>query len=186
MANDPAHFCFLDLETTGLDPVQCKILEVAAIVTNRDLCPLSHFSSVVRPLGDTVQMLMPPNLIKMHRDSGLLQEIAQKSEEYAAIGLEDVQKALVEFLRQYPSMILAGFSVHFDKEFLRFHMPVVLGLFGYKIMDVSAIKIAARLWRPDVPESHPDQVSKHRALDDCREAIRSLQHYGRHLFQLPG
>ena len=42
--------------------------------------------------------------------------------------------------------VLAGNSVHMDKEFLRKEMPLILDHLHYRIVDVSTIKELARRW----------------------------------------
>lgn len=175
-----AQFAWLDLETTGLNPQKDHILEIAVVVTDAQLNQIDSFESVV---ANREYLSINPFVTKMHLNSGLFNSLQQAALNYQAISVDDIQNQLVSFLRKYPPLILAGLSVHFDKEFLRAHMPAVFGLFSHKLFDASTLKMAARAWGPDMPEyDFGGNQPAHRATADCLEAIEVARHYKRILF----
>ena len=70
---------------------------------------------------------------------------------------------------------LCGASVHFDRRFLRRHMPKVTSLLHYRNIDVSGIRECARRWDPllEIPEVE----SGHRAVADLRDSIELLRFF---------
>jgi hypothetical protein len=63
---------WLDLETTGLDPMLGHILEVGLIVTDRNLDRVFSFSQVFRPELDIYSDDYQMRALEMHHASGLL------------------------------------------------------------------------------------------------------------------
>jgi oligoribonuclease len=55
-------------------------------------------------------------------------------------------------------------------------MPRLESFLHYRNLDVSSLKILARLWAPHVAEGFQKE-NRHLALDDIRESIAELQHY---------
>ena len=53
-----AKLLWVDLEMTGLDPEQDRILEVAAIATNWDLEPIAEMTAVVKVSEELMKMRM--------------------------------------------------------------------------------------------------------------------------------
>jgi len=79
--------------------------------------------------------------------------------------------------------LLAGNTVHADKEFLRREMPEVLGWLGYRILDVSAIKEAARRWCGEgVLAGIPAKKGVHEAREDILESIEEARYWKATLF----
>jgi len=74
-------FCFIDLETTGLDPEMDRILEVAWVFTNQDFAPISpERTFVIDHEDDWPQALSLFNsaaqvVQDMHTQSGLYSEM---------------------------------------------------------------------------------------------------------------
>lgn len=91
------------------------------------------------------------------------------------------QFQVLEFIKKHiPEKcvgILAGNSVHMDKEFLRREMPLVLSHLHYRLLDVSTVKILAQSWYPEIFARCPAKKGAHRALDDILESISELKFY---------
>lgn len=47
----PKHILWMDLEMTGLDPAQDRIMEVAAIITDWDFKPIATYEAVKKLAG---------------------------------------------------------------------------------------------------------------------------------------
>ena len=76
---------------------------------------------------------------------------------------------------------MAGNSICQDRRFLAREMPELERYFHYRNLDVSALKILAQLWAPDVASGF-DKDSDHRALADIRDSVAELKWYRAQLF----
>lgn len=161
---------WLDLETTGLDPNICKILEVAVseadFTSPWDAKPVYHAVLGYLYIPQAKLDLMDPFVVDMHTKNGLLAECKTSN-----LSTWDVAKQLaciipeIEDKEERP--ILAGSTIGFDMSFLRVHMPAVAARFSHRLYDVSAIKLFCRsLGMTKVPKAEA-----HRAKDDVLESI---------------
>lgn len=159
---------WLDLETTGLKPYADDILMVAAARTDEAGNITESREWVVcwdRPTAGIDQIV-----VKMHTENGLWDRA--RSEEGRR--LSEVRSELAEFIG--PSKpILAGSSIHFDRGFLQAQMPAADAALHYRMLDVSALKVAAGVW--GLPEYR--KVKKHLALDDVKASIAEFMHWKR-------
>lgn len=163
--------CFLDLETTGLDPTRCEILEVACVLAKEDLVPFARFERVIRDESDPFTHGWEHVAYLMHRQSGLLEECRGSTTDLTAAGL-----ALHDFLAEHLGKNLAnlaGNSVHFDRGFVAVHWPRILHFFSHRHLDVSALRIAAELRGKPRWEGE----TAHRAMADCESSIEQLRYY---------
>jgi oligoribonuclease len=156
---------WLDIETTGLDPVNDKILELAMFNDETGYV----FERVFYHDGEG----LPPFILDMHTKNGLLSECA-RSEVLPC----EIEANAVAWLPGYAEehegvdkdVQLAGSSVHFDLSFLRVHMPILAGAFSHRLFDVSAIKLfCERLGMRPI-----SKANAHRALDDIAESRNHL------------
>lgn len=165
-------FVFLDTETTGLDARKHCLIEVGARI----------FDDKFRDTGQSFHSLITPALgaaaaadayaMDMHVKTGLFQRALDCQN-----GVKHVEDELLAWLEQAGKLpILSGNSVHFDRGFLRQHMPRVDGVFSHRHLDVSAVRMA--LWF--INGSDPMTVEKkrvHTAHDDLEETLAELRSY---------
>lgn len=144
---------WLDLETTGLDPAIRRVLEVGVIVTTPDLVEIDRFHSVVSAFD-----------LRILRD-WLRAQLGEHAPDVGGVDEGD----------RVPR--LAGSSVHFDRGFLRRHLPYVDVLFHYRHIDVGALNECARLWWPEAYEKRPAQRRLHRAIPDLEDTLALARHY---------
>ena len=91
--------------------------------------------------------------------------------------------ALLQYIRTYVPKprkgLLAGSSVHCDKEFLnKKPYAKVMEHLHYRILDVSSIKEAARRWAPEETlEKVPRKKGLHQAREDILESIEEARYY---------
>lgn len=80
--------------------------------------------------------------------------------------------------------LLAGNTVHADKAFLiKDPWTRVIKHLHHRILDVSAIKEAARRWAPDdVLKKSPQKAGKHEAKADILESIEEAKFYKNKFF----
>lgn len=169
-----------DLETTGLDPDNNAILEVAVIVTDDHLNEIGLFQSLVHPDYDPSTLKEAGACWEGHRENGLIDELCRLYEECVLPSVYDTERNIFEFLstalaagdKKPP---LAGSTISFDRGFLAKHMPLVLTKIHYRNIDVSSIRELALRWRPELET--PEKKGAHRALDDIRESINLLKFY---------
>ncbi len=174
MVRSPDHLIWVDLEATGLDPETRVILEIACLVTDKDLNELGEgVDLVIHQAGRAIGQL-DPWCRRQHGISGLL-EASRTSK----VSLAEAEAQTLAYVRRYclvRKSPLCGNSVCFDRRFLIRHMPKLEACFHYRNVDVSSIKELARRWRPGVVEK-VTKASRHRALDDLRESIAELRLY---------
>ncbi|KAJ9621268.1 Phosphatidylinositol 3,4,5-trisphosphate-dependent Rac exchanger 2 protein [Taxawa tesnikishii (nom. ined.)] len=125
-------------------------------------------------------------------DAGYEAVIHHSQEQMDAMGecksAEQVATELLEYVQKYApepkKALLAGNTVHADKAFLvkEPYRKVVRHL-HHRILDVSAIKEAAKRWAPiDVLKASPQKAGKHEAKADILESIEEARYYKKVFF----
>ena len=179
---------WLDIETTGLDPNTCHILEIATIVTDLNLEILEEGPSIVVAQPSEVLDGMNEWCRDTHTRTGLLKESAS-----SVNSLFDAERITGEFLDKYRGeqrLPMCGNSIAFDRAFLEVHMPSLAGSFHYRNIDVSTVKMLARYWYPDLSFKKEgggniwtvEGETHHRAIDDIRASIAELKLYRKAFF----
>lgn len=165
--------CWLDIETTGLNPVEDKILELAYVVTDMSLSGELGSCDYLFPTSGRFadQFVMDEFVTNMHTESGLLEALEEVPYVPLTIAQLTVEDDLAKIMAEHgiQKLYLGGMSVHFDRSFLKEWMPAVEKLFHHRHADVSSFKIlwdVAGLEKLQVPNPNP-----HRAIYDCYEAI---------------
>jgi oligoribonuclease len=171
---------------TGLDLGKDALIEVAALVTDRDLNVLGEGVDVVVHADDQVLAGMPEIVRAMHERSGLTEE-ARRSTVSLAEAEDRVLDYVTTHVKDPGSAPLCGNSIATDRGFLARDMPRLDAHLHYRMIDVSSIKELCRRWYPRVYFGQPAKGLAHRALADIRESIRELEYYRRTIFvPLPG
>lgn len=171
----PTKLLWVDLEMTGLDPAQDPILEVAAEVTDFAFKTLANYEAIVRQPREAVVERMGKNIwwkdFPENRD-----EFVHKMDSDQAKPPEQVERELVELVEQQfgpEPAVLAGNSIHNDRNFIRAQWPQLDLKLHYRMLDVSAWKVFMQ-GRYGV-EFEKKEV--HRAFDDIQASIAELQYY---------
>lgn len=167
------YLCFLDFETTGLDPrAGAEPIEVAALVTDDRLNELGRFEAPLIPLRNTG--MWDPFCVELHAKSGLL----DLSFEHGA-DRDVVETQLADFLACVAPagapLHLAGNSVHFDRGFLKVYFPDVESRFHHRHLDVSSVRMTAEVFAPEAPALGGEKP--HRAMADVFRSIEELRHW---------
>lgn len=164
---------------TGLDTDNDTILSIACFITDAQLSLLDSqgWEATIHHDASTLAR-MDEWCTTTHSRSGLTAACiaSTTTAQHAADGLLAYVQRYVPEPR---SGLLAGNSVHFDREFLRRgpYRKVVEHL-TYRILDVSAIKEAARRWAPpEVLRQAPRKRELHQARQDILESIEEARFY---------
>lgn len=179
MSTTNGKLIWIDLEMTGLDPNKDKIVEIATIITDAKLDVLAEGPDLVIYQPPVVTNNMIAWCQEHFAESGLLNAIHDSK-----TSLAEAEEQTLNFLKKHcptNSALLAGNSVHIDREFIRVNMPKLAAFVHYRIIDVSTIKELALRWYPHIP-AFP-KVEPHRAHDDILESIDELKYYQARIFK---
>ena len=175
---------WIDCEMTGLDLESDRLIEIAALVTDADLNVLGEGIDVVIHADDAALDGMVDVVAKMHRSSGLTEEVRAST-----IDLATAEAMVMDYIRslvpQAKTAPLAGNSIATDRGFLTRDMPTLDDYLHYRMIDVSSIKELCRRWYPKIYYGQPEKGLAHRALADIQESIRELRYYRRIAFVPP-
>ena len=177
--NKKKNLIWIDLEMTGLDTSNDQIIEIATIVTDRNLQEIAIGPELVIHQGESVMAAMDEWNTQHHGKSGLTERVlASKTT------AEEAEQETLDFLAQFVEQgasPMCGNSICQDRRFMARQMPRLEAFFHYRNLDVSTLKILAQNWAPNVSKSFR-KTSSHRALNDVRDSIAELIHYREHLF----
>ena len=172
---------WIDMEMTGLDPEQNVVLEIATIITDKDLNVLAQGPVIAIHQSDEELAKMDEWNVNTHTKSGLVARVKASEHDEARAVAETL-----EFIRQWVperTSPLCGNSIGQDRRFMVKHMGELEAFFHYRNVDVSTIKELVRRWQPELLEKFTKSGS-HQALDDIRESIAELQFYRSHVFKI--
>ena len=172
---DTDRLVWIDCEMTGLDIEIDQLVEIAIVITDFDLTPVDPgFQLVIAP-STAAWDHMNDLVTRMHRDSGLLDEIP------AGVPVDRAEELALEYVRRFVPVArrapLAGNTIGTDRMFLARQMPRLDAWLHYRNVDVSSIKELSRRWFPHAYHHAPVKAGGHRALADIRESIRELAYY---------
>lgn len=177
--NKNTNIIWIDLEMTGLDTDQDKIIEIATIVTDAQLNIIAEGPDLVIHQSDTILNQMDEWNIRQHTHSGLLTSVRA-----SYLTEKQAEEITLNFLKEHTiegKSPMAGNSICQDRRFLYRNMPTLERYFHYRNLDVSTIKELAMRWMPSILENIKKE-SQHRALDDIRDSIQELLFYRKNFF----
>jgi oligoribonuclease len=172
-----AKLLWMDLEMTGLDPVEDRILEVAVIATDWNFEEIAVYEAA-KQVG--------PNLFAKRIKAGsefwdanpTVRDALMKQNSSSAVkNGRTVENELLEFIDAHfdkdTPVLLAGNSIHQDRKFIANEWSRLDARLHYRMLDVSAWKVVfegkyrKRFAKPE----------EHRALGDIRGSIEELKYY---------
>ncbi|MDP8079128.1 oligoribonuclease [Phocoenobacter skyensis] len=181
MVQDKQNLIWIDLEMTGLDPEKERIIEIATIVTDKELNILAEGPVLAIHQSDELLSKMSEWCVKTHTANGLVERVKQSKLTERAAELQTI-----DFLKKWvpkDCSPICGNSIAQDKRFLYRYMPDLADYFHYRHLDVSTLKELAMRWKPDILTQF-EKKNTHLALDDIRESIEELKFYRTHFIQL--
>jgi oligoribonuclease len=163
---------WFDIETTGLDENLHSLLSVAAIRFDENWSNRREFYRIAHH-PDPNALLWSPVALDMHRKSGLFDKVKTVSAgPVPVLGLHDIDNALMLWGLSPQRMILAGNSIHFDRKFVKKHLPNFEQVLHYRMIDVSGMCEALRIFGG----VHIPKIEfAHEALSDADNSIKLLQ-----------
>lgn len=172
---------WIDMEMTGLQPEVNRVIEVAAIITDKNLNVL-HEGPVVA-IHQTEEVLdgMDEWNRTTHGRSGLIDRVRVSEVDEAAAA-----KMFVETFRCFvPEGVspMCGNTIGQDRRFMARWMPEMERYFHYRSIDVSTLKELAKRWAPEWEKKFP-KSTRHEALSDIQESIEELRFYREHIMKI--
>ncbi len=179
---DPLNLVWIDLEMTGLDTINDVIIEIATIVTDKDLNILSEGPVFAINQNNKTLDDMDHWNTRQHNRSGLVDRVRNSN-----ISCEEAELKTIKFLEKFidsGASPMCGNSICQDRRFLSREMPNLEAFFHYRNLDVSSIKELALRWQPELLSGLKKKGS-HLAMDDIKDSIAELIYYRRFFFKAP-
>lgn len=181
MVADANNLIWVDLEMTGLEPNVDRVIEIATIVTDKELNILAQGPVIAIHQTDEQLAKMDDWNQKHHGESGLVDRV--RASQYSE---DDAVAMTLEFISQYvpkSTSPMCGNSIGQDRRFMNKYMPKLEDYFHYRNIDVSTIKELTRRWSPELMNGFTKQGT-HKALVDIQESIAELQYYRAKVFKI--
>jgi oligoribonuclease len=170
---------------TGLNRETDVIMSLCCFVTDAQLKVLDDkgFEAVIQLPKEKLDQ-MDDWCTRTHAESGLTAACIAST-----TTAEQAAADLLQYVKKYAphrrTAILAGNSVHCDREFLsKGPYAQVLQHLHHRIMDVSTIKEAVKRWSDDETLGNvPQKQCLHQAREDILESIEEARYYRDVLFR---
>ncbi|MDY4162836.1 MAG: oligoribonuclease [Sutterella sp.] len=172
---------WIDMEMTGLQPEVNRVIEVAAIITDKELNILHEGPVVAVHQSDEVLDGMDDWNTETHTRSGLVKRVREST-----IDETECERIFIETFRRFVpegKSPMCGNTIGQDRRFMARWLPNLERYFHYRYVDVSTLKELARRWAPEHVKSFP-KSTRHQALSDIQESIDELRHYRRTIMKI--
>ena len=169
---------WIDLEMTGLDPEQERIIEIATIITDSNLTIIAEGPNLIIHQPKELLENMDEWNKNQHGNSGLIKSVNESSISEQAAEIETL-----EFISKYvgnKKSPMCGNTVSHDRRFLAKYMPNLESYFHYRHIDVSSVQELVSRWMNDAQTY--EKNGSHRAKEDIKESINELKLYKEMLF----
>ena len=169
---------WIDLEMTGLDTDNDKIIEIATIITDDNLNILAEGPVLAVHQSDLILNAMDEWNTNQHGLSGLTEEVSNSN-----ITEQMAEIETLDFVSKYVgenTSPMCGNTVSHDRRFLSKYMPRLESYFNYRHIDVSSFKEVAVRWMNEAQVY--EKKGSHRALGDIKESVEELKFYKKLFF----
>ena len=168
-----AKLLWVDLEMTGLDPVEDRILEVAVIATDWDFKEIARYEAAKRVESDLIDRRMVGEFWEKYPQ--VKSQLVEQNEN--GRDSQAVEDELLAFIDEHfdaeERVLLAGNSIHQDRKFIEREWPRLDARLHYRMLDVSA-------WKVVFEGKYRKKFTKpeaHRALEDIKGSIEEIKYY---------
>jgi oligoribonuclease len=182
-SKNDSHLIWIDLEMTGLDPDTDSIIEIATLITDKELNVLAEGPELAIQTPLERLNAMDEWNRNTHTKSGLWNRCLQ-----SPLALAQAEAQTIDFLSNWidaNKSPMCGNSICQDRRFLARGMPRLERYFHYRNLDVSTVKELSKRWSPKLLEGF-SKVGAHTALSDIRESVKELAYYRQHMGALGG
>lgn len=186
-------YVFCDIETTGLDPATDLILEIALVVTDKDLNEIAgegmgsykaRITNGYGPCGTPLHhLILAKNdyVREMHTKNGLLEELDSLPPQIR-LSMAEIDDEMCAWIGRFPppppdergrpgKLIIAGASIDFDKGFLGVRAPKFHAMLSHQRRDVSSDKMMFK----DAIGMEFEKAEAHRAMADVQESLTAAR-----------
>lgn len=177
----PSKLVWMDLEMSGLDSDRDVIIEMATLITDKDLNIIAEGPEIVIQQPESLFSTMDAWNQEHHTKSGLWSKVIKST-----INAQQAEQMTIDFIKQHAGpreSPLCGNSIWQDRRFIAKHMKLLDAYLHYRLIDVSTVKLLGKIWYPEAIEKITEKKSSHRALDDIKESIEELKNYRTLLFK---
>lgn len=171
-----ANILWIDLEMTGLDPIEDRILEVGAIATDWDFKEVARYEAVIKVGPRLVERRMKVSKQFWDTFPAVRDALVAQNLEKGRSG-RTIENELLSFMDEHfdvdKPVLLGGNSVHQDRKFIANEWHRVDKRLHYRMLDVSAWKVVfegkfgKKFAKPEA----------HRAIEDIQGSIMELEYY---------
>lgn len=175
---------FIDIETTGIEPDVHFILEVGCVVvdlpTFQEVAARRWIVGFSKTQPSAKGLNIHPKTLAMHTLNGLWQDCEDANTRKVPDGVPSVvtvDEQLQRFLLDWDCQDshLSGANPGFDRGFIKAKLPGVESLLHYRPFDTNAFWLLQSFITGET--SQRAKPASHRALDDCRDAIVTVEKF---------
>lgn len=170
-----AKILWMDLEMTGLNPIEDRILEVAIIATDWDFNEIASYTAVVKVDPGLMNKRMEVSLDFWTANPEALKALTIQND--SGKSSQEVENEIIALINDNfdstKAVLLAGNSIHQDRRFISNHWKILDSKLHYRMLDVTSWKVVFE-GKYSKKFAKPNQ---HRALDDIRGSIMELKYY---------
>jgi oligoribonuclease len=174
----PSLQSWIDIETTGLDPAKDLLLEIAVVLTTPDGAEeIADFRCGLTWPPDTLHAAREaadPYVQEMHTKNKLWDWMLRPEDKVVPDSLDNWLCTIGQ-LWAPERLPIGGFTPRFDREWLAVYAPrFVAECLNHRLFDMStAREMVSRVYPAGFGPAEGEKL--HRALGDCRDAIRYWQ-----------
>lgn len=172
-----AKLLWMDLEMTGLDPVEDRILEVAVIATDWNFHEVATYEAAKQVGPNVLEARMKVGADFWNANPKARDALIQQNSSDTVKNGRVVENELLAFIDEHfdanERVLLAGNSIHQDRKFIENEWPRLNERLHYRMLDVSA-------WKVVFDGKYGKKFAKpetHRALADIRGSMDELKYY---------